>query len=138
MPQQHINLQGKMALREVVVPNLPPSQAFPVSVTQVGPGKQNISKDSIAKIHSFLSNSRDTVQNETRSALSVSRDIQTPKASGLGSAFGISAANASAELMLRCRQNSTTSLCGHWPVAISCCNPLNQSRTRVLQEGVSR
>lgn len=55
MPQSHINLQGKMALWEVVLPKPPLSQAFPMSVTQVSPGKQNTSKDYIAKIHSFNS-----------------------------------------------------------------------------------
>lgn len=137
MAQTHINLQGKMALREVVVPILPPSQVFPVSGTQVGPGKPNISKDYITKIPSFICNSWDTVQNETHSALSVSRDRQIPKASGLGSALGISSANASAQLMLRCRKSTTTSLCGHWRVAMSCCKPLNQGRTHVLQEGAA-
>lgn len=126
-----------MALWEVVVSKPPPSQAFPMSVTQVGPGKQNIPKDFITKIHSFICNSWDTVQNETHSALSVSRDTQIPKALGLGSAFGISSANASAQLMLRCRKNTTSSLCGHWHVAMSCCKRLKQGRTHVLQEGVA-
>lgn len=122
-----------MVLWEVVVPKPPLSQAFPVSVTQVGPGKQNISKDYITKIHS--SNSWD--KSETHSALSVSKDTQIPKALGSGSAFGISSANASAQLILRCRKNTTTSLCGHWHVVMSCCNPPNQSRTDVLQEGLA-
>lgn len=75
MPQSHINLQGKMALWEVVLPKPPLSQAFPVSVTQVSPGKQNTSKDYIAKIHSF--NSWDNAKWDTLCI--VSRDIQSQR-----------------------------------------------------------
>lgn len=102
----------------------PLSQAFPTSVTQVGPGKQNMVQRfaPLSLIHdsewvqdtmhlkilncylgtglpAFPSSvKQDTVQCEAHSALPVSRDMQFPKALGLplGSASGIAPVNASA------------------------------------------